>query len=95
MNLIFKIKDKSGRLVHLSKERWIHIIQEHPELTNKIESIKETILNPTTIKTYSYEINIKHFYSWNKISKKYLIVIVKYLNGNGFVITSFYTRKLK
>lgn len=40
MDWIFEIKDKSGRDVHLSRERWKHIMTEHSKLANKIEDIK-------------------------------------------------------
>lgn len=29
MNTIFEVIDKTGRKVHLSKERWRHIRQDH------------------------------------------------------------------
>ena len=45
----FEIKDKTGRKIHLSDERWNHIVTEHPELANKIEEIKEILLNPLII----------------------------------------------
>ncbi len=46
MSWVFEIKDKSGRKIHLSKERWTHINQEHPEVSNYLEEIKETIQSP-------------------------------------------------
>ena len=46
---IFEIRDKSGRKIHLSDERWKHIVTEHSGLANKIEDIKDILLNPLII----------------------------------------------
>jgi len=39
----------------------------------------------------------RFYYRYYKDRKtaKYLLIIVKYLNGQGFIITSFYTDKIK
>ena len=94
MELIFRIKDKSGREIHLSKERWKHI-KKHPHMDeNKLEDIKNAIRNPLTVR---YNDEVKYFYREHKEMssfEKYILVSVKYLNGTGFVITSFFTNKI-
>ena len=41
MEKVFEIKDKTGRVIYLSYERWRkHILVEHPYLANKVEEIK-------------------------------------------------------
>ena len=89
---IFEIKDKSGRNIYLSNERWKHITK-HPEMQDKhiLEKIKDTLIKPDTIISESYEVAIHTYYRYAKERKKYLLVSVKYLNGEGYVITSFYT----
>ncbi len=94
MDFIFGIKDKSGREVHLSFERWKHI-KNHPHMDeSKIEYIKVTIQNPITIRYNEDDKEVRYFYREYKnmlLSERYLLVSVKYLNGTGFVITSFFT----
>lgn len=95
---IFEIKDKSGRDIYLSKERWTHINQEHPEVSGYIEEIKETLKSPTKIKTYEYDGDIRYYYNYYKSREspsKYLLIIVKYLNGDGFIITAYFVRNIK
>ncbi|MEK6811231.1 MAG: PBECR2 nuclease fold domain-containing protein [Nanoarchaeota archaeon] len=90
---ILNIIDKNGKEIYLTLERLKHI-QKHPHMHDPIENIKETLKNPTTIR---YENNINYFYKEFKHldpSERYLMVSVKYLNGNGFIITSFFTNKL-
>lgn len=95
---IFQLTDKSGRKIHLSSERWTHINQEHPEASNHLEEIKETLKNPTKVKTYEYDEDVRYYYNYYKSRQspaKYLLVIVKYLNGNGFIITAYFVKKIK
>ena len=94
---IFDLKDKSGRNIYLSAERWSHINQEHPEVSPYLEMIKETLRNPVKISTYHFDENVKYYFSYakEKASKaKHLLVIVKYLNGHGFIITAYFVRQM-
>ena len=34
---IFEIKDKTGRKIYLTKERWKHICEEHPDVSDNLE----------------------------------------------------------
>lgn len=98
MSWIFDIKDKSGRTVHLSDERWKHIVNEHPELASYCEEIKLTLTNPVKVITYELDENIKYYYKYTKEKEskaKYLLAIVKYLNNHGFIITAYFVRNIK
>lgn len=96
MEVVFVIKDKTGRKIHLSKERWKHILK-HPNMHDQLENIKEILQNPATIRYYEENENTRYYYKEFKnrdSSERYLLVSVKYLNGNGFIITSFFTNKI-
>ncbi|MBI2541856.1 hypothetical protein HYV80_04055 [Candidatus Woesearchaeota archaeon] len=97
MTWIFEVKDKSGRKIHLSDERWKHLNQEHPEVAPYLEDIKETLKNPVKITEYGLDENVRYYYKYFKerISAKYLLVIVKYLNEHGFIITAYFVRNTK
>jgi len=95
---IFEVKDKSGRRIHLSGERWLHINQEHPEVADYLEELEETIKNPAKITTHSIDENVKYYYQYFKNREspaKYLLLIVKYLNGHGFIITAYFVKSIK
>ena len=95
MDYIFETIDKNKKKIHLTKERLKHI-QKHPHMHEPIENIKEVLKNPTAIR-YENNKNTIYFYKEFKQmqkSERYLLVSVKYLNGAGFVITSFFTDKI-
>lgn len=91
--MLFEIIDKRGRKIKLTKTSLKHITTDHPDVP--IEEIKKTLELPTKITTSKYDENVKWYYRFNKEFKEYLLVAVKYLNGEAFVITSYYTKKVK
>jgi len=61
MPRIFETKDKSGRNIYLTDERWHHIIK-HSGMSSQIENIKEALLNPDKITNVSYDENVRFYY---------------------------------
>ena len=97
MAWIFEVEDKSGRKIHLSDERWKHLNQEHPEVAPYLEELKDILKNPLKITDYELDSNVKYYYKYFKEREtaKYLLVIVKYLNNHGFIITAHFVRNIK
>ncbi len=78
-NYIFEIKDKSGRLIHLSKERWNeHIRLIHPDIREPDELIK-VLRNPDKILESDGDEVVRWYFPYNKVRGKYLKISVKYL----------------
>ncbi|MBS3098598.1 hypothetical protein J4462_00115 [Candidatus Pacearchaeota archaeon] len=100
MSLIFEVVDKTGRKIRLTKERWSHIssqISPHAYMTNYLGEIKETLTKPDKIvrsATDENKTNYYKYYKYRKSENKLLKIIVKYLNGDGFVISSYFVRKI-
>ena len=97
MTHVFEVTDKIGKKIHLTKERWKHIRKKHPEVVN-IEEVDETVKNPDKITFPKLDASVSFYYKYFKHRTspyKYLLVIVKYLNGEGYVITSYYEDKIK
>lgn len=95
MTSIFEIFDKIQRRIRLTKERWNHIQQQHPRINN-IEVLKKTLSAPIKIIPSIHDSErVKYYYSYNKYIRRYLFMVVKYLNGHGFIITCFYKRSIE
>ena len=93
---IFAVQEKNNKIIYLTKERWSHIIRSHS--TVNIEDIRNTLEKPLLITKDKEEQDIRYYYKYFKTilsEEKYLMVVVKYLNGKGFIITSFYTDKIE
>lgn len=94
MTNIFEIKDRNGKIVRLTDERWKHIAQEHPDV-NDIEEIRNTAREPLISRQSGYDSSVMWHYRFNKQRKQYLMVAVKYLNDDGYIITSYYMRSVQ
>ena len=91
---VFEIVDKTGRQIRLTRERWSHIAIKHSDVSDKIEEIKLALIKPTLLALQKFD-NIKaNYYRYYKIQKDYLLVGVKCLNGEGYITTAFFTRKI-
>lgn len=96
MSNLFEVVDKSGRKVRLTDKQWKHIMKRRPYMQNYLEEIKETLTYPDKLierphkKGYYYK-----KYKFLKKPNQFILVIVKYLNGEGFIITSYLERKIK
>jgi len=94
MDYVFEVVDKSKRRIHLSRERWKHISIKHTNMSNKLENIKCALINPIFIVPHKFDNMIRNYYLYYKLKKDYLLVSVKYLNGEGYVATAFVTKKI-
>jgi len=66
-------------------------------MQDSAETIKQALARPTTIRYSEEDEKVSYFYKEFKERKdfeRYLLVAVKYLNGEGFIITAFYTNKI-
>lgn len=94
---VFEILSKTGKVVSLAEVRWRHVL-EHPEMQNQLDKVKETVENPDEVRESSRMSSTWLFYKFyikSPVTKKYLLVVVKVLNGEGFIVTAFFTNKVK
>ncbi len=98
MNNVFEIIDKTGRKIRLTNKQWKHITKSHRYMANYLEKIKETLIKPLKITESPYDKEVRYYYNYLKYllyQEKYLLVIVRYLNGDGYVITSYLIKNIK
>ena len=97
MGFIFEVKDKTGRKIRLTKKQWTHINKKHPAIANYLDEIKETIENPDAV-IESEEENVCLYYKYYKRLKSpynYILVIVKYLNGEGYIMSAYFEKNIR
>ncbi len=90
-------KDRDGREIRLTDERLNHIL-EHPEMIGQESRIAETLLAPDTIIASHHDtlVHLYHkLYPSTPVTRKHLVVMVKYLVDDAFVVTAFFTDKEK
>ena len=93
----FEIIDILGNKIVLSKNSFEHIVSRE-EMASQEEKIKETLKFPDIIKLSKYDKRTFLYYRFfedSLVGAKYLVVIVKKLQKESFIVTSFYTDKIK
>ena len=93
MENIFEVIDKTGRKIRLTRSQYVHVLR-HKGIGQYLEEIKKTLEKPLKIVSHE-EGNLYDYYTYfkhRKNSSKYLKVVVKYLNGEGFVLTAYFVK---
>ncbi len=95
MNLL-EVTDKTKMIIYLTDERWSHISGDHKEISTYLGQFIATLEYPTKFILFRDKIGYYYKYIKNRNNKdKYLLVIVKYLNGEGFIVTAYFVREIK
>ena len=98
MKIVFEIKDKTGRKLRMTDFNWHHISKRHPEIASQKEKIMETLENPDKITSSLEDKDVRYYHKYYKnlsFHYKFMRVIVKYLNGGGFIISSHFVKEIK
>ena len=91
------IVDVFNRKIRITKERMKHILRR-PEMKNQRKKIEETLKDPDAIVESKYDKTVLLYhklYPKTPVTRKYLLVAVKILDRDAFVLTAFFTDKIK
>ena len=87
------VKSKNGVPIRLTEERWLHIVENHDDLAGYYDDI----LNCVEETDYIIKGYRNALVALKKVDeRKFLAVVYKELsNFDGFIITAFFTSKIK
>ena len=94
---VFEIDSRLGNKVRLTEVQWAHIRHSHKELDNQIQKMTLTLKEPDSVYHSPVEDNY-HYFKWfeqTPVTAKYLLLIVKHLNKEGFIITAFFVSRVR
>jgi len=94
MALYFEVSSKLGKSISITQERWRLITEiKHLEIRGKEKEIKESLKDPDEVRISKKDKAVYLYYK--RYERLALAVVVKHINGEGFIITSYYTDKIK
>lgn len=91
------IHDCFGRSIRLTDERLAHILQ-HPEMIDMGAQIDRVLESPAEVRLSRSDTTVQLFYQYyaeTRVGGKWLSVVVKCSNNDGFVVTAYLTDRLK
>lgn len=90
----FEVISKLGKRIRTTIAHWNFIIDvKHLEIRGQEERVKKTLQDPDIISISQEDKNVYLYY--RKSEKYYLCVVARHQNGEGFIITVYFTDKIK
>jgi len=84
--------------MRLTGERQRHLQTAHPEMADSVGRIAETLANPDrivrSVTDDTVELYYRHYPS-TPVASKFLCIVVKFVVGDSFIVTAYYTDTMK
>lgn len=94
-DLLFELTDVLDRKIRTTKDYWQKIkTLKHRELKYGIEEVKNSLIQPDEVRRSVTDSTIL-LYAQKQKKYDILIVAVKVLNGDGFLVTVYQTKEFK
>ncbi|RMH00059.1 MAG: DUF4258 domain-containing protein [Chloroflexi bacterium] len=94
-NVLFAVMTPLGFRVRVTKAYWRIITEiKHPVMRGREEDVKETLRSPTEIRVSKKDPHVYLFYKPERL-RRWVCVVAKRLNGEGFLITTYPTDAIK
>ncbi len=94
-DLLFEVTDVLGRKIRTTKDYWQKIkTLKHRELKYDTPEVKKALTNPDEVRRSVTDSTIL-LYAQTQANYDILIVAVKVLNGDGFLVTVYQTKEFK
>lgn len=92
--LIFEVQCVLGKKIRLSRQHWTMISEhKHLEMKGYEKQVEETLKRAEIVRRSQGDPTVCLYYK--KMVKYYQVVVVKHQNGQGFVVTTYWTDKIK
>ena len=91
------VVDCEGRRIRLTDERLTHI-GEHPEMVGLERTIEDVLRCPEQVVESLSDPQVRLYYRWHvgtRVGDKYLCVVVKLCDDDGFMLTAYLTDTVK
>ena len=79
--------------VRMTREYWTLILHKHPEVTGKEDEVQRCLQEPEQVRRSKQDQAVYLFY--RALPPYHLAVVARRLDGDGFIITSYLTDKVK
>jgi hypothetical protein len=83
-----------GKRITVTEDYWQKIITiKHPSMAGHDAQVQETLTDPDEVRESRSDGRVKLYY--RGYANLHLCVVVKHLNGDGFIITTYFTDRIK
>jgi hypothetical protein len=91
---LFEVVSKLNRRIRINRSYWDYIVRvKHPSMRGLDEVVKSSLIEPIEVRRSRRDQSVHLHYG--KFKATLLVcTVVKFLNGDGFVITAHLTRRM-
>jgi len=93
----FEIISKLDKRIRITKSYWDYVVAvKHPPMLKLEEDVKDSLVEPSEIRRSNRDPNVFIYYGRKLDRQKKLLfvcTVVKHLNGDGFIITTYLTKR--
>jgi len=90
----FEVVSKLNRKIRINKSYWDYIVNvKHPSMRGLEEFVKSSLAEPIEVRRSRRDQNV-HLHYGRFEAKLLVCTVVKFLNGDGFIITAYLTRRM-
>ena len=95
LDLLFEAPTPLGFSVRVTRSYWEHMVTDkHPVMAGHESEVQETLENPDEIRLSRRDPSVYLFYKSER-TRRWVCVVTKRLNGEGFLITTYPTDAIK
>ena len=84
-------KSITGKTIRLPDERWLHIVEGHPEMAGHLNDVLLTVAVPNFVLQGSADELLAAVY---ERQDKLLVVVYREDETDGFILTAFFTKQI-
>ncbi|MBU2456892.1 DUF4258 domain-containing protein [Patescibacteria group bacterium] len=89
----FVVKSIFDKNIRTTKSYWDKItLEKHPQIKGKEKIVRQVLKNPDEIRKSKSDNQVCLYYK--KYNRYHLCVVIKHLNGDGYIVTAYITSKI-
>lgn len=87
---MFTVKSITDKTIRLTDERWLHIVEGHPEMAGHLNDVLLAVAAPEMILQGGTD---ELLATVSTYKNKWLVVVYKEYETDGFILTAYFTLK--
>ena len=94
MSIFFEVISCLGKRIRITEDHWKLITErKHPEIEDFQQDVQLTLIEAEVVRVSQEDRDV--FLYYRRCKKYHLCVVCRHLNGEGFIITSYLTDRVK
>jgi hypothetical protein len=94
MSIFFEVISCLGKRIRITEDHWNLITEwKHPEINGLQQDVQLALIEAEIVRVSQEDKDV--FLYYRQYKKYHLCVVCRHLNGDGFIITSYLTDRVK